>query len=137
MRFCKTVSLSYLIACLCIVSIAQFHHHGCSGDIHINCLSHCSATHSSDSSHHNHPKPSKPHHGHPCGKDCGIKLAKAVNEEISSKWIPSIHPLLFDIIHHFSLSYISGTAIIIRNNFNPCLPAVVSPHYGLRAPPVC
>lgn len=134
MRFCKTVSLTYLIACLCIVSIAQFHHHGCSGDIHISCFSHCaSESHASISHTHNH----KPHHGHPCGKDCGIKLAKAVNEEISSKWVPSIHPFLFDIIHHFSLSYIPGTVIISWNNSNPCIPVVVSPHYGLRAPPVC
>lgn len=138
MRFCKTISLSCLIACLCIVSVAQFHHHGCSGDIHINCISHCSSpSHSSGSDSHKHSGSNKHHHGHPCGKDCGIKLAKAVNEEVTSKWIPSFHPLLFDIIHHFYLSYTPFASIVCRNNSITGLPTVIFSHYGLRAPPAC
>ena len=69
----RYVCCCILVLCLCPLSVAQFHHHGCYGDIHLSLIHSCHEN--TDFAHEHH------HDSHPCKSKCEFTPLKAVFEE--------------------------------------------------------
>ena len=120
-----------LVLCLCPLSVAQFHHHGSYGDIHLSLLHSCDEN--TDLSHEHHHN----HNSQPCKSDCEFTPIKAVFEEQIQKFTQFSIDSWALLSNHIE---IKPFVVFLQQLYSPDISSFKQQYNSfitLRAPPFC